>query len=41
VTRARKKVTILGSESVLRHAIATRVERASGLAERLWGKPQR
>jgi exodeoxyribonuclease V alpha subunit len=37
VTRARRKVTIVGSEPVLRHAIATRVERASGLAERLWG----
>jgi exodeoxyribonuclease V alpha subunit len=37
VTRARQKVTILGSEAVLRHAVATRVERASGLADRLWG----
>jgi exodeoxyribonuclease V alpha subunit len=37
VTRARRRVTIFGSESVLRHAIETRVERASGLAERLWG----
>ncbi|HTQ04588.1 MAG TPA: exodeoxyribonuclease V subunit alpha [Polyangiaceae bacterium] len=37
VTRARKKVTILGSESVLRVAVTTRVERASGLADRLWG----
>ncbi len=41
VTRARKKVTILGSESVLRHAVATRVERASGLADRLWGTEAR
>ena len=37
VTRARRKVTIVGSEVVLRQAIAARVERASGLAERLWG----
>jgi exodeoxyribonuclease V alpha subunit len=37
VTRARRKVTIVGSEAVLRQAIAARVERASGLAERLWG----
>jgi exodeoxyribonuclease V alpha subunit len=39
ITRARKRVTILGSEAILRHAIATRVERASGLADRLWGTP--
>jgi len=38
VTRARRKVTIVGPEAVLRHAIAARVERASGLAERLWGR---
>jgi exodeoxyribonuclease V alpha subunit len=37
ITRARRKVTIVGSEALLRHAITTRVERASGLAERLWG----
>jgi exodeoxyribonuclease V alpha subunit len=37
VTRARTKVTLVGSESVLRHAISARVERASGLADRLWG----
>jgi exodeoxyribonuclease V alpha subunit len=37
VTRARRHVTLFGSEPVLRHAISTRVERASGLAERLWG----
>ena len=37
VTRARRKVTIVGPEAVLRQAIAARVERASGLAERLWG----
>ncbi|HEV8551253.1 MAG TPA: exodeoxyribonuclease V subunit alpha [Polyangiaceae bacterium] len=38
VTRARRQVTIIGSEAVLAHAIAARVERASGLAERLWGR---
>jgi exodeoxyribonuclease V alpha subunit len=37
ITRARARVTIFGSEAVLRHAVTTRVERASGLAERLWG----
>ena len=37
ITRARRKVTIVGPEALLRHAITTRVERASGLAERLWG----
>ena len=37
VTRARKRVTLLGNAAILREAIGTRVERASGLAERLWG----
>ena len=37
ITRARTRVTIFGSAAVLRHAVTTRVERASGLAERLWG----
>ena len=37
VTRARRRVTIVGPEALLRQAITTRVERASGLAERLWG----
>jgi exodeoxyribonuclease V alpha subunit len=37
ITRARERVTLFGSEAILRHAIATRVERASGLSERLWG----
>lgn len=41
VTRARAKVTIVGSEAVLRHAVETRVERASGLADRLWGSESR
>jgi exodeoxyribonuclease V alpha subunit len=35
VTRARRRVTIFGSESVLRTAIGRRIERVSGLAERL------
>jgi exodeoxyribonuclease V alpha subunit len=37
VTRARSRVRIFGSLEVLRAAIAARVERASGLRERLWG----
>jgi exodeoxyribonuclease V alpha subunit len=37
VTRARKRAVVVGSEAILRHAIATRVERASGLGDRLWG----
>jgi exodeoxyribonuclease V alpha subunit len=41
VTRARRRVTLLGSAPILRQAIATRVERASGLADRLWGEPVR
>src|SRR5262249_15572012 len=41
VTRARRQVTMAGSEARLRHAITTRVGRASGLAERLWGDPGR
>lgn len=36
VTRARRRVTLFGSEAVLRSAIAARVERASGLRDRLW-----
>lgn len=36
VTRARKRVTLFGTEAVLRSAIAARVERASGLRDRLW-----
>jgi exodeoxyribonuclease V alpha subunit len=35
VTRAKKKVTLFGSEAVLRAAIAASVERASGLRDRL------
>jgi exodeoxyribonuclease V alpha subunit len=35
VSRSRHSVVIIGDESVLSHAIATRVERFSGLADRL------
>jgi len=37
VTRARTRVRIFGSPEVLSSAIASRVQRASGLRERLWG----
>jgi exodeoxyribonuclease V alpha subunit len=36
ITRAKTKVTIFGTEAVLKEAIGKRVERASGLGERLW-----
>ena len=37
VTRARRRVRIFGSPEILAAAIASRVQRASGLRERLWG----
>jgi exodeoxyribonuclease V alpha subunit len=37
VTRARRSVTVFGSEEALRTALSRRVERASGLRARLWG----
>jgi len=37
VTRAKERVTIVGSEAVLRAAIGSPISRASGLSERLWG----
>jgi exodeoxyribonuclease V alpha subunit len=37
VTRARQKVTIYGTEAVLRQAVAERTVRYSGLRELLWG----
>jgi exodeoxyribonuclease V alpha subunit len=37
VTRASTRVTIVGDEHVIRHAIGRSVERASGLGARLWG----
>ncbi|CAN5827698.1 exodeoxyribonuclease V subunit alpha [soil metagenome] len=36
ITRASDRVWVVGSESVVRHAIGRTVERASGLGERLW-----
>jgi exodeoxyribonuclease V alpha subunit len=38
VTRARRRVRIFGSPEILATAIASRVQRASGLRERLWGQ---
>ena len=37
VTRARKQVTVLGSEPVLRQAILCSTRRLSGLSDALWG----
>jgi exodeoxyribonuclease V alpha subunit len=37
VTRAQQRVRIVGTEDVVRHAIARSVQRASGLGVRLWG----
>ncbi len=37
VTRAARKVTIVGKEAVIRQAIERSVQRASGLGGRLWG----
>ena len=37
VTRARRRVRIFGSADILAGAIVARVQRASGLRERLWG----
>jgi exodeoxyribonuclease V alpha subunit len=36
VTRARERVFVVGSEEALRAAVARRLARASGLADRLW-----
>lgn len=36
VTRARSKVTIFGDAEVVAHAVARRIERASGLREAIW-----
>ena len=38
ITRARTSVLVVGSPAVLRAAVAERVQRASGLRERLWGE---
>ena len=37
VTRARRRVTVVGTEEVIRHAVRERVQRASGVREKLWG----
>ena len=37
VTRARKRVRVVGTEDVVRGAVARSVQRASGLGARLWG----
>jgi exodeoxyribonuclease V alpha subunit len=37
LTRARRRVTVVGSAEALRAGIAERVQRASGLREALWG----
>jgi exodeoxyribonuclease V alpha subunit len=39
VTRARRRVTLVGPAEAVRAAVENRVERASGLAERLWSAP--
>jgi exodeoxyribonuclease V alpha subunit len=39
VTRARRAVTLVGSEEALRRAIASRVVRQTGLRDRLWSPP--
>ena len=36
VTRARKRVEIWGDEEVFRRAVERRIERSSGLRDRLW-----
>ncbi len=36
ITRARKRVTIFGDADVVAHAVARRIERASGLREAIW-----
>jgi exodeoxyribonuclease V alpha subunit len=37
VTRARSRLTVVGDEEAVRAAVGRPVDRASGLAERLWG----
>ncbi|MBI3203982.1 MAG: exodeoxyribonuclease V subunit alpha [Myxococcales bacterium] len=38
VTRAKHAVKIFGTKAVLEHAVHARVQRASGLSQRLWGR---
>jgi ATP-dependent exoDNAse (exonuclease V) alpha subunit len=37
LTRARKKMTVWGTRSILRSTIARKIERTSGLRDSLWG----
>jgi exodeoxyribonuclease V alpha subunit len=37
ITRAKRNLSILASESVIRNAVSRRIERASGLRDALWG----
>ncbi|MDX2447674.1 MAG: exodeoxyribonuclease V subunit alpha [Desulfobacterales bacterium] len=37
ITRARRKLSILASESVIRSAVSKQIERTSGLRDALWG----
>ncbi|MGZ8650319.1 MAG: ATP-binding domain-containing protein, partial [Solirubrobacteraceae bacterium] len=39
VTRARTRLIVVGTEEAIRAAVARPVARASGLRERLWGRP--
>lgn len=39
ITRAKTRVDVCGSEGVLREAVGRRIERPSGLADALWGRP--
>jgi exodeoxyribonuclease V alpha subunit len=41
VTRARRSVAIVGAESILRQGIGRRMERFSGIGERLAGLAQK
>ena len=38
ITRARKRVSLWGSQSVMRSAVARSTERLSGLSDALWGE---
>ncbi len=37
ITRARKRVFLLGGEDVIRHTVTQKIQRRSGLKEALWG----
>ncbi len=41
LTRASARVTVLGREPILRATLTRPIQRASGLQERLWGRPDR